>query len=377
MSENKTLKINPDLFKLKKNKVKNKTENKPKIDKEQNQSTNKIKHELLKRVKEYQKNQENQEKKTSLNICDTNINSTFENIFEKEFNNSLQFLQKISNNSKKKTLKQKRDNLVLQVDTNPPKDLDNIVYETNTPRFGCLKNGTQPSYSTQSLKNNIKKNVKLNIEPIIEPRSVSNTIKPEILHPEKIDIIPTVSTNTPQETPKINISLPPITPIKPITPITPIKPITPVTPVISLNNAIMSSEILDNKSEDTVTNIINNNNLLQNSTIQIQEKENIEDKIPKIRRCTRQYTYKLGKTNNKVGVLIKSRDTIKKNNKNISDIKSTSIQNVKQYLRDNNLIKLGSSAPPDVLKKMYETCMLSGDINNINKDNIIHNYLNS
>ena len=170
MSENKTLKINPDLFKLKKNKVKNKTENKPKIDKKQNQNANKIKHELLKRVKEYQKNNENN---PSINICDTNNNSNYENNFEKEFNNSLQFLQKISNNSKKKTLKQKRDNVVLQVDTNPPKELDNnIIYKTNTPKFSCLKNGTLPLYSTQTLKNNIKKNVKLNIEPIKPDLSV-------------------------------------------------------------------------------------------------------------------------------------------------------------------------------------------------------------
>ena len=143
----------------------------------------------------------------------------------------------------------------------------------------------------------------------------------------------------------------------------------------------ISSEIKHDKSQDIVTNIINNNSLLQNSTTLNQEEkekiEKIEDKIPKIRRCTRHYTYKLGKVNNRVGVLIKSRDTIKRNNKNISDIKSTSIQEIKQYLRDNNLIKLGSSAPPDVLKKMYESCMLSGNINNINKDNIIHNYLNS
>jgi hypothetical protein len=375
MSENKTLKINPDLFKLKKNKVKNKTENKPKIDKQQNKSANKIKHELLKRVKEYQKNQDNN---PSLNICDTNINSTFENSFEKEFNNSLQFLQKISNNSKKKSLKQKRDNPVLHVDTNPPKDLDNdIVYKTNTPKFSCLKNGTLPLYSTQTLKNNIKKNVKLNIEPIIEPVSSSTTIKAEILTPEKIDITPVTSANTLQEPPKINVSLPPVVP--------PIQHDVEPTIVQIHSEPIKSCEIVDDKNEDIVTNIINNNSLLQNSTTLNQEKEKerkeerekIDDKIPKIRRCTRHYTYKLGKVNNRVGVLIKSRDTIKRNNKNISDIKSTSIQDIKQYLRDNNLIKLGSSAPPDVLKKMYESSLLSGDINNINKDNIIHNYLNS
>ena len=48
---------------------------------------------------------------------------------------------------------------------------------------------------------------------------------------------------------------------------------------------------------------------------------------------------------------------------------------MKNYLKKHNLLKSGSHAPPNVIKKIYEQSLLSGDIKNSNKDNIIHNYL--
>tara|TARA_A100001015_G_scaffold248188_1_gene285398 strand:- start:345 stop:497 length:153 start_codon:yes stop_codon:yes gene_type:complete len=48
---------------------------------------------------------------------------------------------------------------------------------------------------------------------------------------------------------------------------------------------------------------------------------------------------------------------------------------MKNYLKRHNLLKSGSSAPPDVIKKIYEQALLSGNIKNVNKNSIIHNYL--
>jgi hypothetical protein len=51
------------------------------------------------------------------------------------------------------------------------------------------------------------------------------------------------------------------------------------------------------------------------------------------------------------------------------------MHDMKSYLKRHNLLKTGSRAPPDVIKKLYEQSLLGGDIRNANKDNIIHNYL--
>ena len=49
---------------------------------------------------------------------------------------------------------------------------------------------------------------------------------------------------------------------------------------------------------------------------------------------------------------------------------------LKQYLRKHNLIKIGSSAPEDILRKIYEDSFLAGNIYNKNPQNLLHNYLN-
>ena len=41
------------------------------------------------------------------------------------------------------------------------------------------------------------------------------------------------------------------------------------------------------------------------------------------------------------------------------------------------MLKAGSLAPNDVLRKTYEQLHLSGDINNKNGEILIHNYVNS
>jgi hypothetical protein len=48
---------------------------------------------------------------------------------------------------------------------------------------------------------------------------------------------------------------------------------------------------------------------------------------------------------------------------------------VKKYLREHNMIRAGSNAPNDVIRKLYESCMLAGEITNLNKDTLLHNFV--
>jgi hypothetical protein len=111
---------------------------------------------------------------------------------------------------------------------------------------------------------------------------------------------------------------------------------------------------------------------------QMPDQDAINLHIPKINRTTRTYKYTLGKKNGSkhVGLLIKNRDTQKKIRQEVTKLKEQPIQDVKNYLRNKNLIKLGSQAPNDVLRKLYEDSILAGEIINNNANNLVYNFNN-
>ena len=59
----------------------------------------------------------------------------------------------------------------------------------------------------------------------------------------------------------------------------------------------------------------------------------------------------------------------------MSALNKKPIDEVKEYLRKHNIIKVGSTAPYDVLRQLYTQAHLAGEINNNSNENIIHNYL--
>jgi hypothetical protein len=85
--------------------------------------------------------------------------------------------------------------------------------------------------------------------------------------------------------------------------------------------------------------------------------------------------FKLGKIKGKVGVLVKSGKTRKKVREELQILHSKCIQEVKRYLRKHNLIKAGTPAPENILRKLYEDSFLAGDIYNRNPDILLHNYM--
>ena len=102
-------------------------------------------------------------------------------------------------------------------------------------------------------------------------------------------------------------------------------------------------------------------------------------KIKKEIKQTITKKYRLGKTPNGkvVSVLIRNSDTRRRIQEEHGVLRRESIVEIRKYLHDHGLIKVGSDAPPDVLRNIYESAKLTGDVNNTNKHVMLHNFMKS
>jgi len=85
-------------------------------------------------------------------------------------------------------------------------------------------------------------------------------------------------------------------------------------------------------------------------------------------------TFKLGKSGKTISILIKNNKTRKKIEDKKTEQKKTHLSTIKNYLKEKNLIKYGTSAPSKLLRELFETSELCGGIINQNKDVLIHNF---
>ena len=345
MYENKTRKIieiNPDLFTLNKTiKYKKEKKTKPTIDVKPNQ----IKKELFKKIKDYQNKNENINKqKQSNNSNSNNSNSNnsnsnnSNNIFDDEFNKSLNFLQELSHdNSKKKSIKQtlKKPTLLKEhnlINVNIPSEFETQPDKENNKQIEKQiekQNDTLINLIDNSNQNNISSSI--NLEKEIPYGCLKNGFKPTFKEWQKT-----------QKHNNININ--------------------------------------KNKNENIIIHEpIKNQEIFKERQQQLQNiKETFKNDKPKlnvIERHIKTTKYKLGKHKNRVSVLINNNITRKNIKEDISKLKKKSILEIKNYLRKHNLINVGSNAPNDVLRHIYEQSIMAGDINNINNNNLLNNYL--
>ena len=346
MYDNKTRKvieINPDLFTLKKsikNKKPKKIKAKPVV------QSNQVKRELLKKIKDYQKKNQNkinvEEKNKILEKCEKKDNKD-EVIFDDEFNKSLNFLTELSKDKyqekiKKQTLKKERKEDNQNINNKIKLELPE---EFNIEKSEKIFNITDNNINNNNNKNdNNKDNNNLLEKSQIPYGCLKGGTKPTFREWKR-------------ETQKKSLE-------------------------ISESNKNVSEilniePILDkNKEDKDFSERQNKLKLLKNDFN--NEKENLQKIVPLIDRKTKTTKYKLGKHGNKVSILIKNNITRKNVKEDLTALKKKSILEVKNYLRKHNLLKVGSNAPNDVLREIYEQSIMAGEINNKNNQNLLHNY---
>ena len=151
--------------------------------------------------------------------------------------------------------------------------------------------------------------------------------------------------------------------------------ITPLAPVTTEEDVMMTKNFIQNPKIDIITKPLDQ---LQNNIQPITINNNpqggpIKRTIKKTIR--RKYTLGKSKIKKSVGVLLKDRCTRKIIISAQRELKKSPINDVKSYLRHHNLIKIGSNAPNDVIRKLYESAMLAGEITNSNSDTLLHNLM--
>jgi len=389
----KTILINPELFKLSGNKTKKNREKKeiPII------SPNIVKNKLLNRIKQH-KSKEIKEKEHSHKNNDNNNDN------KDEFNGALDFLSDLSKKYKKDgekkqnnyTLKNYNQNSVPHVELDLPPELEPKYTNTlsnsniklnyridNEIPHGCLRGGQKPTFRSwqNQTRKNLNEPVNLNINNINNNNTNNNNINKPSREDRlkqiknKLKNLETLNQNNTSKS-IINNNTFKIPEFK--------NNELELELDLDLNNNKqiysdeinnISNELTNNSNEITGNEITNNSNEL--TDFELTNNNNVKNNKKYIKKTIKR-KYTLGKSTmyRKVGILIKNKQTRKNILNAHKDLKKTAIGEVKKYLRNHGMIKVGSTAPNDVLRKTYESAKLAGEITNTNNDILLYNFLN-
>ena len=110
-------------------------------------------------------------------------------------------------------------------------------------------------------------------------------------------------------------------------------------------------------------------------SIDKQNKDNLHNKT--VKNYEKYETFGKRVLEGKVSVLVKDRQTRKKIELEKKQLRKHDIHKIRLYLQKHGLLKVGSPAPDDILRELYEQSFLTGDVSNKSKDILVHNYLNN
>jgi len=433
----KKIDINPALFSLsgsktKKNRAKSIKPIAPLI------SPNVLKNKLLKRIKEHKNNEQvsyshNDNNSNSINnrdsVLETNIskiNSVDSNVnknsandiasYTDEFNDSISYLQNLSKekkiNDEKAIYEKQKERRILELHNSTLKNQHGYGYG-NTSSSSVLTNGTfvynelpddlkEPLIRVNpeqlGISNQVPMNIKYKVDSSLPYGVLKGGFKPtmrewnktqrnkNILDLNNTVLTPSTSVLNDREQ-KLNVLKNKIKEKRDqrekvlsqaANSAVPMQSSTPMLITQQINDNSYLKEPLQNMGFDNSNNSNNSNNSSDSNGNHHDNHndKNTENIVKQICKKTIRKKYTLGKSKIKktVSVLLKDRNTRKKVILAQKDLKEKSINDVKKYLRDHNLIKIGSNAPNDILRKLYESAVLTGELTNNNKDIMFHNF---
>lgn len=412
MSSKKTIKINPELFNFSGGaKTQKNRDRKQKQVKAQLINPNAIKKQLLSRIKEHKNNENAAAHKPSTSLTE---NKKGEDIgaFTDEFMDSINYLSSLSKERKEldskenyeRAIKEKRENFLRKTVKNPASYTSNYGNYGNNGYNGGTNNNPMP-YVQLELPEELRENPLVRVNNIVPP---------------PISVAPEIKINYPRVAPQQDVPYGCLKGgAKPTyrewqtrknyggLTASPPPPIPRATfseggtnfvnrpPQIELSEREKRLKMLQDKMKrqqellQAEKKLMTNNALIQVSRTQDEPKtdepknelqELVDDYVHEPKRMikrTIKRKYTLGKSaiKKQVGILIKDRNTRKKVLNAHKELKKKPLNDVKNYLRDHGLVKVGSNAPNDVLRKIYESSMLTGDVTNNSKDVLLHNFL--
>jgi hypothetical protein len=366
MSEKKTIHINPELFSFSKNTTKKKKE---KVEGEKRPPI-RVKSDYI-RPKTLRNNvmkmiRDNQEKALKDLLSDKNNEtpmktSTASDDFQKDFDQSLDFFSKLAQ-KKDQEIKQSRPNIHQSTIRNYPNPQPNSIL-------------LQPQFTTPSINTNENVNLEFPEEFKIPSPNPSSREPPIQIHRPippsygclKNGSLPTYR-NWKHQTQRAYPTIQP-------------EPM-PIPVERSIQQSIQST-LYDNPSIEK-TKAIGIMKLKERMKADEERKKGGESqKKNQIRYLKRKKIYKRtyyvgrSKIAPKIGVLISNRTIRNRTTEQTHMIRQIPIQEVRKYLIKKGFIKVGTTAPNDVLRKMYESVLLiCGDVQNHNPDNLLFNFIN-